>query len=315
MVEVSVVIPVYNSAGCLDELVRRIEEALSGLSHEIILVDDGSTDGSWRRIGRLAAARTTLVGIRLRRNAGQDAAILCGLRRAQGAFAVIMDDDLQHNPRDIPALRRACRERGLDVCYAQFTGRRHAWWKRAGSWLNGKVADIVIDKPRDLYLSPFKILRREVVAEIIQYGGAFPYVDGLILGVTSHVGQTAATHSERFQGRSHYGLAKSLLVFLRVATGFSVWPLRFATGVGAVCAASAFGLALFYVIQYVVTSRRVEGWLTLVAVQLLLGGLVLLALGMIGEYLGRLYLNSNGKPQSTIAEVVDRQAPPSAGAA
>jgi undecaprenyl-phosphate 4-deoxy-4-formamido-L-arabinose transferase len=303
MVELSLVVPVYNSDACLEELSRQVADALRGKSYELILVDDQSADNSWAVIKRLCATDARVIGIRLRKNAGQDNAILCGLRKARGNFVVIMDDDLQHSPYDIPALHEQCVTREWDVCYARFCSMRHAWWKKAGSWLNGKLAEIVIAKPKDLYLSPFKIVRKEVVAEVVKYTGAFPYVDGLILNITHTLGEVGATHNERYRGKSNFGPGKSLLVFMRVATGFSVWPLRFSSCVGMALSLGGFALAVFYFLQYVYWEHRVEGWVTIVILQLLIGGTLLFSIGMVGEYLGRLYLNCNGKPQSTVREM------------
>jgi undecaprenyl-phosphate 4-deoxy-4-formamido-L-arabinose transferase len=294
---------VYNSAECLEELNRQVAEALRGQAYELILVNDQSADNSWGVIKGLGATDKTVIGINLRKNAGQDNAILCGLRRARGAFVVVMDDDLQHSPYDIPLLHERCKAGDLDVCYARFSLNTHAWWKRAGSWLNGKLAEVVIAKPKHLYLSPFKIMRKEIVAEVIKYTGAFPYVDGLILNITHALGEVEAKHHVRYSGKSNFGLAKSMLVFMRVATGFSVWPLRFSACVGMVCSVIGFALSLFYLLQYMLCDRSVEGWVTLVILQLLIGGALLFSIGLVGEYLGRLYLNCNGKPQATIREI------------
>ena len=137
MVKISVVVPVYGSEACLEELSRQVADALEGEPYELILVDDQSPDESWRVIRRLGEGNPSVIGIRLRKNAGQDNAILCGLRQAKGQFVAIMDDDLQHSPYDILPLLAACEERSWDVCYAHFPVRRQAWWKNAGSWLNG----------------------------------------------------------------------------------------------------------------------------------------------------------------------------------
>jgi len=305
MVEISVVVPVYNSEACLEELARQTADALRGHTCELIFVDDRSSDSSWQVIRSLCAQNSSVVGVRLRKNAGQDSAILCGLRRAHGAFVAVMDDDLQHSPYDILGLHAQCVAHEWDVCYAHFLCKKQVWWKNAGSWANDKLANWVIGKPKDLYLSPFKIMRKEIVDEVARYTGAFPYVDGLILNVTHTVGQTEIEHRARFLGESHYTIRKSVLVFLRVATGFSVVPLRLAACVGGVCAVCGFGLAFFYLLQHFFGDRRVEGWTTLVILQLVIGGLLLFSVGVVGEYVGRLYLNSNGKPQSTVKEVIN----------
>lgn len=230
---------------------------------------------------------------------------MAGLRYVRGEFAVIMDDDLQHSPSDIPCLLEACHMHEWDVCYAHFSSFKHIWWKRIGSWLNGKLAEIVIDKPKHIYLSPFKVLRREIVEEVVRYTGPFPYVDGLILNVTHRLGHIDATHNPRYQGESNFGFTKSVKVFMRLMTGFSIWPLRFAARVGMWFALFGFALVIFYLIQYLVWEKHVEGWMTIVSLQLIIGGTLLLSIGLVGEYLGRLYLTCNGKPQSTISEYVN----------
>jgi glycosyltransferase involved in cell wall biosynthesis len=300
-----VVVPVYKSEGGLVELYQQVSEALRGKHYELILVDDQSPDGSWTAIKKLCESDPSVVGIRLRKNAGQDCALMSGLRYVCGAFAVIMDDDLQHSPRDIPRLLEACVAHDWDVCYAHFVSFKHVWWKRMGSWLNGKLAEIVIDKPTHIYLSPFKVLRREIVEEVVRYTGPFPYVDGLILNVTHRLGHIDATHNPRYQGESNFGFTKSVKVFMRLMTGFSIWPLRFSARVGMWFALSGFALALFYLVQYVLWEHRVEGWMTIVCLQLIIGGILLLSIGLVGEYLGRLYLTCNGKPQSTISECLN----------
>lgn len=305
MVDISVVVPVYKSEGGLAELYQQVKDALRGKSYELILVDDQSPDGSWEAIKKLCKSDPSVVGIRLRKNAGQDSAIMSGLRYVRGTFAVIMDDDLQHSPYDIPHLLEACLTRDWDVCYAHFISIKHVWWKRIGSWLNGRLAKIVIDKPTDIYLSPFKVLRREIVEEVVRYTGPFPYVDGLILNVTHRLGHVDATHNPRYHGVSNFGLTKSVKVFMRLMTGFSIWPLRFSARVGMWFALFGFALAFFYLIQYLLWEHRVEGWMTIVCLQLIIGGILLLSIGMVGEYLGRLYLTCNGKPQSTVSECLN----------
>jgi len=305
MVEVSVVVPVYKSEGGLAALHQQVSDALRGQRYELILVDDQSPDGSWAAIKKLCASDPFVKGVRLRKNAGQDCALMTGLRHVRGTFAVIMDDDLQHSPYDIPRLLEACVAHDWDVCYAHFVSFKHVWWKRMGSWLNGKLAEIVIDKPKDIYLSPFKVLRREIVDEVVRYTGPFPYVDGLILNVTHRLGHIDAAHNPRFQGESNFGLTKSVKVFMRLMTGFSIWPLRFAARVGMWFALFGFALVVFYLMQYLVWEHRIEGWMTIVSLQLIIGGTLLLSIGLVGEYLGRLYLTCNGKPQSTISECLN----------
>lgn len=304
MVEISVVVPVYNSEDCLSELNRTMVAALHGrFTFELILVNDQSLDNSWQVIARLAEENPTVVGINLRKNSGQDNAIMCGLAHAQGNYVVIMDDDLQHSPFDIPILYNECKSRNLDICYGRYWVSKQAVWKTLGSWLNGKLAEVVISKPAKLYLSPYKIICRDVVQEIIKNPGPFPYVDGLIFSITQNVGQTDIKRHARFSGESNYNFHKSLLVFLKLATGFSVVPLRISSGIGMFCSIAGFILATYYLINYFISAHEVEGWTTLSVLILIIGGATLFSLGVIGEYLGRAYLHINGKPQYVIREI------------
>jgi undecaprenyl-phosphate 4-deoxy-4-formamido-L-arabinose transferase len=160
-VRISVVVPVYRSEGCIPELTQRLTEALgpAGCSYEVILVNDGSPDQSWERIREAAERHPEVRGINLRRNAGQDNAIMAGLRESRGEIVVVMDDDLQHDPRDIPGLLCALDENVADVCFARFPAKKQAFWKNAGSWLNDRLANVVVGKPPEIYLSPFKAIR------------------------------------------------------------------------------------------------------------------------------------------------------------
>ncbi|HEX8117044.1 MAG TPA: glycosyltransferase family 2 protein, partial [Pyrinomonadaceae bacterium] len=158
--DLSVVVPVYRSEDCLVALYDAIERELSsaGVSYELILVNDCSPDGSWRVVESLCRIDPKVVGVDLRRNFGQDNAILTGLRLARGRHVAVMDDDLQHHPKYLPAMLGKLEE-GADVVYARFRGKRQKLWKNAGSWLNGKIAEWVLGKPKGVYLSPYKVIR------------------------------------------------------------------------------------------------------------------------------------------------------------
>lgn len=302
-VNVSVVVPVYASESCLDELVRRTTEALGavGRSFEIVLVNDCSPDGSWGRIREAARRNPAVRGINLRRNAGQDNAIMAGLREAAGSVVVIMDDDLQHDPRDIEKLVRGV-EGGVDVCYARFPSKKQAWWKNLGSWFNDKVANVVVGKPRGVYLSPFKAVTGDVVREIVQYDGPFPYVDGLIFRATGNVAEVDVEHHARFAGKGHFTLGRSVGVWLRVATVFSVVPLRVATVLGFVFAVVGLCMAVYFIGLKIAAPDQPVGWASTTVAVLVLGGVQLACLGVMGEYLGRVFLHLNKRPQYVVKE-------------
>jgi undecaprenyl-phosphate 4-deoxy-4-formamido-L-arabinose transferase len=302
--ELSIVVPVYRSAACLPELTRRVRDEVSRRFRdcELILVNDDSPDDSWDVIVRLTCEYPFVVGVNLRRNVGQDNAIMAGLRVATGDVIVIMDDDLQHDPADIAALYEQIQD-GRDVAYARFDHKRQALWKNLGSWFNDRVATITLGKPRDVYMSPFKAIRREVAEEIAKYEGPYPYVDGLIFTVTSNLTQVPVTHRTRFAGRSNFNLLKSVAVWVKVVTGFSVIPLRLAMIVGGVMSIASFLLALYYVLETMILARQPAGYPSLIVSILFIGGVQLMGLGAIGEYVGRIFITQNSRPQFTVKEI------------
>lgn len=303
---VSVVVPCYGSADCLAELVHRVHDALQPhfAAFELILVNDASPDTSWQVISALAGQHSFVVGLNLRKNVGQDNAIMAGLHRATGDAVIIMDDDLQHDPNDIPRLVTALGAgAGADVVYATFDEQKQAWWKRAGSWFNGRVAVHVLGKPPDVYMSPYKAIRQDVVREVVRYDGPFTYVDGVLFTITSDITQVRATHHVRFAGSSNYNLVRSVRVWLKLATGFSVIPLRVAAFMGGVIALLSFVMAAYFVIQALMLERVPEGYPSLIVSVFFLGGIQLVALGAVGEYIGRIFLTQNRTPQFSIKEV------------
>jgi len=303
---ISVVIPVYNSQGNLVELERQIRDGLSGHEYQVVLVNDQSTDGSWREICEIAKDSPQVVGVNLRKNFGQDNAIMAGLKYAKGDVVVIMDDDLQHTPSAILRLVEQVRL-GFDVCFAEFPTVKQAAWKNWGSRLNGAIANVAIGKPKEIYLSPFKAMSGDVAKELLRYEGPFPYVDGLIFLVTRNVTQVPVEHQNRFHGKSNYNLIRSIRVFLKTVTSFSILPLRIASVLGFLSALIGFGLGMYYLLEYLLVSKGPEGWTTLVLVNLLIGGMILVSIGMVGEYVGRAYLTLNKHPQSVVKEITNEE--------
>ncbi len=302
--EISIVIPVYNSSNIITELHAQLLRALEHtISYELIFVNDGSRDQSWEKINGLVKQHKNITGLNLRKNSGQDNALLAGLRTARGRYIVIMDDDLQHQPDDIVKLYNACRN-GHDVCYANFTERKQSALKNKGSDLNGKMAELLVSKPKGVYLSAFKVINRATVNEIIKFAGPYPYIDGIILSITSNIIQIPVTHLHRHEGKSNYTFSKSLSVFMKLFTGFSILPLRIATITGGIATFTGFFLALVYLYDYFITKDYIAGWTTLAVLIIIFGGLILLTLGIVGEYIGRMYLAINNKPQYSISEII-----------
>jgi undecaprenyl-phosphate 4-deoxy-4-formamido-L-arabinose transferase len=308
MPSVSVVVPVYRSQEILPRLVEEttkvlVNEKLDG-GFELILVCDASPDGSWELIQRLAKVSPHLRGILLRKNTGQHNATMAGLARARGARVIVMDDDLQHPPAAIPKLLAEL-DRGYDVCYTRYRHRQHALWKKMGSKLNDVAATLLLNKPRGLYLSSFKAMDAAIVAEIVKYDGPYAYVDGLILDVTRRIASVEIDLSARASGKGNYNLRRSISLWLKMATSFSVYPLRLMLGAGSILALVSLVMVASVIVIKLLDPSIPAGWTSLIATILLVGGLQLVGLGLIGEYLGRAYLKLNRKPQYVVRETTD----------
>jgi undecaprenyl-phosphate 4-deoxy-4-formamido-L-arabinose transferase len=302
---ISVVIPVYNSEECLSELIQQLTEALAGISddYEIVLVNDCSPDNSWETMVTLSDQYGSMKCINLRRNFGQDCAIMAGLHHAAKQFITILDDDLQHNPDDIPELVESLGNK-YDVCYARFKNKKQSLFKNFGSWFNGKFAEITLGKPAHIYLSPFKVIRREVIEEMIKYDGPYPYIDGLIFRTTRNITQIELEHHARYKGAGNFTLLKSLSVWARVITTFSVKPLRMAIFMGLISSGIGFMMALYFIYKRLWVDEYIPyGWASTFVTILFLGGIQLMTLGVIGEYVGRTFIQNNREPQFIIREI------------
>ena len=299
----SIVIPVYRGATTIGELVHALAGLNIAAGHEIILVNDGSPDNSLEVCRELLkSCSVPLTVVDLARNFGEHNAVMVGLRYARGEWVITMDDDLQNPPDEILRILEFAQKSGKHVIYTSYRVKEHVFWRNLGSRFNGWVADLLLDKPKGLYLSSFRCISAFVVEHITKYSGPFPYVDGLILQTTASIGQIEVQHLPRAHGRSNYTLRRLFKLWLNMFVNFSVMPLHISTLTGlalSVCGGVASLLVLFEAL-YFGTPR---GWGSLMAAVLLLSGVQLVMLGLIGEYLGRVFLTSNGKPQSVVADV------------
>ena len=309
----SVVIPVYRSARTLPLLVSRLLAVLDDLGgeSEIVFVDDGSGDDSWQVLCQLQARHPgRIVAVQLMRNYGQHNALMCGFRHARGRWIVTMDDDLQNPPEEIPKLLAAIEEQDLDLVYGCCDVRRQRRWRNVGSWLVNRFARLVFASNVDI--GPFRIIRRQLLQSIFSYNLNFTFVDGLLAWNTQRIGQVKVEHHPRASGRSGYSLGRLLVLAINLFTNFSLLPLQLVSVLGLLVAICGFAAGGFYLVQYLLANIGVPGYASVIVAVLVLGGTQLLALGMIGEYLGRLHLNVNRKPQyserAVLADGADLQA-------
>lgn len=301
---VSVVIPVYGSEAILAKLIDGIKTSLKSTEFEVILVCDDSPDGSWSVIRSLVSENRNIRGILLGRNFGQHNALLAGFAASKFEIVVTMDDDLQHNPLEIPLLIKSLESGEFDVAYGNFSSREHPYWKKLGSWLNNIIASKILAKPLSLYLSPFRAIRRSIVLEVLKFKGPNPYIDGLLLTYTRSITSVGVSHSKRDQGKSSYGFSKSLQLWVQMLTTTSIAPLRFATKIGMLFSLIAMVLGFLLVIQKLTLDIMPIGWSSIIVTILFTTGIQLFALGMIGEYLGKVSLTVNQHPQYSIRETV-----------
>ena len=310
MPALSVVVPVYNGAATIGELVNALRalDVAGGL--EIVLVVDGSPDNSLDVCKKLAGEPgAPIVLLSLSRNYGEHNAVMAGLARARGSYAITMDDDLQNPPGEVKRLFEYARDGAYDAVYTYYEEKKHAVWRNFGSRFTNWCADYLIDKPKGLYLSSFRCLSAFVREQITAgYEGPFPYIDGLVFQVTQNVSRLQVEHLARVEGRSNYTIARLFRLWLSMFSNFSVIPLRFATLFGIAFGALGALTAVIVVVEAISDNKPPQGWASLMVAVLVLAGVQLIVVGLIGEYLGRMFLAVNRKPQYLVREVITRGA-------
>lgn len=307
---VSIVIPCYRSEGSIRQVVELTLaefDRLDGYECEFVLVDDCSPDGTYCAIRGLAADYPCVRGITLMRNFGQHNGIMCGLNHAAGDLVMGMDDDLQTHPSQIPALIRKMEE-GYDVVYGIYRESANGPVKNLTSWLNRVTAQKLLDRPKDVETSNFWLITRAVRDQVVRYRNYNPYVEALFGRMTNRIGNVTIEHHAREQGCSNYTLGKLVQLWLSYFN-YTVLPLRLISGVGIVSAILGFLYGIYVLVRRLVVPDVPEGWSSIVCVLLFFFGLILLALGIIGEYLGNLVLPANGTPQFIVRETTDDPAP------
>jgi undecaprenyl-phosphate 4-deoxy-4-formamido-L-arabinose transferase len=240
--------------------------------------------------------------VNLSRNFGEHNAVMAGLGQARSAYVITMDDDLQNPPDEVVRLWQYALHNDLDAVYTYYPEKQHSVWRNLGSRFTNWCADVLMDKPKGLYLSSFRCLSAFTVRSILACGGPFPYIDGLVMQVTQNIGQLQVKHLPRKNAYSNYTVRRLVRLFMTMFLSFSVIPLRLSTILG--ISMAAFGmLDLLSVVVEALHGRTPEGWASLMVVTLLLSGVQLIMLGVLGEYLGRLFLTINDKPQFVIRDI------------
>jgi polyisoprenyl-phosphate glycosyltransferase len=311
MADVSVVIPVYRGAQSLPILIPRLSEVLRqhGYRFEIVCVHDCGPDDSLQVLEELTGRHPELKVVALSRNFGQENAILAGFRYVQYQSIVCMDEDMQHDPADVPKLLEELWNKNLDVVFARFTERSRDLSRRFGTFFNDYMMQKTIQKPKGLYLSSFLALRRFIVDNVQEYAGPYPYLAGLYLTYSTAIGNVDLQEHERSHGESGYNLRKLMGVWVNGLVNFSILPLRllFATGLLAVAVSVLGTVAL--IINRLTDPNLPLGW-TLVMITIVgFAGVQSLALGLLGEYIGRILMIGTRKPAFAVRSVFGQSAP------
>jgi len=307
--EFSVVIPVFNSQDIVRETIERTSSFFNarGWSHEIIVVNDGSRDRSWDVLAQAARDIPGVVAIDLLRNSGQHNANLCGFRAARGGWVVTMDDDLQNPPEEIAHLVDKARE-GFDLVIGQFHAKQHAGYRRLGSRLVRAINRRIFGQEKDLVLSNFRLIRRDVVDRVCAYRGAFPYVPGLCLLYSGKRANTMVEHHPRRVGSSNYNWRRILSLLATILFNYSSFPLRVVATLGLATAALSFLLGLFFLAEGMLHGTSVPGWTTLVVLLSFFNGVTMLMLGMLGEYVIRIINQLNMADPYFVRETIRHDA-------
>lgn len=307
---VSFVVPCYNSSQTLplvvQEIVSTMDEQMAGYDYEIILVNDCSPDGcTYGVIQQLAENNLHIRGIDLSRNFGQPSAVMAGMKFSKGDYVVCGDDDGQTPFNELPALFQRIHE-GYDVVEARYieTGKK-TLFRRMGTYMNEAMASWLIHKPKGIVLTSYWVIRRYVADEVLNYQNSYPYLGGLIMRTTKHVCNVDVTHRKRISGKSGYSLGKLLGLWLNGFTSFSVKPLRLTVACGIFVAFIGIMTGVITVIKKILDPSIQAGYTSLLAVNLLLFGILFMILGMLGEYVGRIYISLNNAPQFVVRTTVN----------
>lgn len=307
---VSFVIPCYRSAHTLPGVIREIKETMEKLTaydYEVVLINDCSPDDTFEVIKELCGENENITGINLAKNFGQHSALMAGFHYIKGDIVICLDDDGQTPADEADKLIRGI-EQGADVVYAKYNQKHHSGFRNWGSHVNELMTRVMLGKPKELYISSYFAARRFVVEEMKRYTYAYPYVIGLVLRSTKNIVNVEVEHRDRKEGASGYTIGKLLALWFNGFTAFSVKPLRIATVTGAVCAAIGFLYGIYTIIKkiFINPPGLVTGFSALMSVLVFIGGMLMLMMGLVGEYMGRMYISMNNSPQYVIREMTGK---------
>jgi len=304
--KLSIIIPVYNSEKTIEEVVSEIEIAVSNLNSkydlEIILVNDYSKDNSLQVCKNICKHKSFVKLISFSKNFGQHNALMAGIKIASGDYIISMDDDLQTPPNEIGKLIDELERNNYDTVFGKYKTENKSIFRVFGSFVNDKMANILAEKPKYIKINSYFIMKRYIADEIIKYEHAYPYMGGLIFRVTQNVGNVLIQHRDRKIGKTNYTFIKLLQLWFDGFTNFSIQPLRISSVFGLFFSITGFVYLLIIIIRRIINPGIPAGWTSIMAAIIFFGGIQLLSIGLLGEYIGRVFLSINKKPQYVIKE-------------
>lgn len=307
--KISFVIPCYKSENTIctvvDEVINTVEN-MNINDYEIILSNDCSPDKVWDVIRELADSNPRIRGISMAKNFGQHSALLAGYAETSGDLVVSLDDDGQTPIDELGLLLERIQE-GYDVVYAYYEEIQQNSFRKFGTFMAQKMGESMIGQPKGLKGSSFYVARRFIIDEMIKYNNPYPYLAGLVFRTTNNVTSVMTKHRERIEGTSGYSFKSLLSLWLNGFTAFSVKPLEIGTFIGVFVALLGFIYSIIIIIRRIITPTIVAGWSSIIAILLIIGGLILIMLGLIGEYIGRIYICINDAPQYVVKERTERK--------
>lgn len=307
--KISICIPCYKSAETIGKLVDGIKEEMKkhkSYDYEIILVNDCSPDNTYDVIGELARENKHIKAYDLAKNFGESSAVMAAYSKSSGDYIVRMDDDGEHNPKDLFKLIDKLEE-GYDYVCAEFIEYHHDWYKRIGSRFNYWFLTKMMDIPKGSIMSSYNVTRRYVIDLMLKYRNPKPYVDGMVWAITTKTASVPIDHGFRYAGESGYDLKKLLKLWANGVLSFSIKPLRIATLMGCISAIVGFIFIIVVIIDHLMNPGISAGWASILSVLLFVGGFIMMFMGLIGEYVGRGYLIQNNIPQYVIREEVKKE--------
>lgn len=305
--DISIVIPCYRSSktieNVVDEIIKICEK--QNYNYEIILVNDCSPDDVWQVISGLCQSNDNIKGIRFTKNFGQASAVMAGYRNCNGKMVVTMDDDGQSPVDQLPEMIRILNENSYDVVYGVCEEAKFGVLRKIGSKVNAWMAYTAYGRPMDKRIVSINVMRKYVVDEIIKYSHPYTYLSGLVYRSTGNIGYCYVNHRGRLSGTSGYKLSSLLRIWMNGFTAFSIKPLQLASYMGVMTALLGFCFGIATIIRKLLYPSVAIGWSSTISVMLFLGGAILLVLGMIGEYIGRIYMCINSSPQYVVSERIN----------